>query len=65
MEDKQEPIAIVGMSCRFPGEADTPEGFWNLLARGESAWSKIPKNRFDVDAYYHPFTEREGAVSAS
>jgi len=63
MEDKQDPIAVVGMSCRFPGDADTPQGFWGLLSRGESAWSKVPKSRFNVDSYYHPSAEREGSVS--
>jgi acyl transferase domain-containing protein len=61
--DKQEPIAIVGMGCRFPGSASTPNGLWELLANGESAWSKVPENRFNIDGYYHPSYEREGAVS--
>jgi acyl transferase domain-containing protein len=60
---KSEPIAIIGMSCRFPGDADTPQGFWDLLSRGESAWGKVPKDRFNVDNYYHPSPERAGAVS--
>jgi acyl transferase domain-containing protein len=60
---KSEPIAIIGMSCRFPGDADTPQGFWELLSRGESAWGKVPSDRFNVDNYYHPSPERGGAVS--
>jgi len=63
MEDKQIPIAIVGMSCRFPGDADCNHGFWELLSKGKSAWSKIPNSRFNIDAYYHPSAKREGAVS--
>ncbi|KAH9222301.1 hypothetical protein DL95DRAFT_508189 [Leptodontidium sp. 2 PMI_412] len=63
MEDKQEPIAIVGMSCRFGGDADTPKGFWDMLSRGESAWSKIPPSRWNSNSYYHPSPEREGSVT--
>jgi len=62
--DKQEPIAIVGMGCRFPGDADTPNGFWELLSKGESAWSKVPRNRFDIDGFHHPSSDRGGAVSS-
>ncbi|EHK97083.1 putative Lovastatin nonaketide synthase [Glarea lozoyensis 74030] len=62
---KSEPIAIIGMSCRFPGDADTPQGFWDLLSRGESAWGKVPKDRFNVDNYYHPSPERAGAITAT
>lgn len=57
-----EPIAVVGMSIRFPGEATSPEAFWDMLVAGRSAWSEIPKNRFNVDAYYHPNPDRIDAV---
>jgi malonyl CoA-acyl carrier protein transacylase len=49
---KNEPIAIVGMSCRFPGGATTPERFWVLLREGISAITEIPADRWDVDKYY-------------
>jgi len=46
-----EPIAIVGMSCRFPGGVDTPEAFWRLLERGEDVLSDYPADRgWDVAA---------------
>lgn len=65
MDDKLPPIAIVGMSWRFPGEAWSASGFWDILRKGESAKTRIPAERFDPDAYYHPSADRQGAVSAS
>lgn len=60
---KSMPIAVVGMGCRFPGDANSPEKFWDLLATGRNAWSEIPKERFNQDALYHPLNERLGTVS--
>ena len=51
---KVEPLAIVGMSCRFPGGADDPARFWALLEAGVDAIVEVPRDRWDVDAYYDP-----------
>lgn len=59
------PIAIVGMSCRFPGEATSPEKLWQLCASAKSAWSEIPPERWNRDAFYHPDGGRTGTVSIS
>lgn len=48
-----EPVAIVGMGCRFPG-AGTIDSFWNLLMNGECAVSEVPSDRWDVHSYYDP-----------
>ncbi|MEM8640792.1 MAG: beta-ketoacyl synthase N-terminal-like domain-containing protein [Cyanobacteria bacterium P01_G01_bin.54] len=45
--EKNEPIAIVGMGCRFPG-ADNPDAFWQLLRQGQDAVGKIPDSRQDI-----------------
>ena len=41
----QEPIAIIGMACRFPGDSDTPDKYWQLLANGRDAMSNLPRHR--------------------
>ncbi|WP_160138415.1 SDR family NAD(P)-dependent oxidoreductase [Chryseobacterium sp. c4a] len=46
-----EPIAIIGMSGRFPG-ADTKEDFWNNIQAGKNTITEIPLNRWDVHEYY-------------
>lgn len=59
---EREPIAVVGMSCRFPGGADTPERYWELLQEGRSGITEVPKDRWDVDAYYDPDLSTPGTM---
>ncbi|UJO24026.1 Prosolanapyrone synthase [Fulvia fulva] len=59
-----EPIAIVGMSCRLPGDIHSPSQLWEYLKQGKDAQSKIPANRFNVDSWYHPDSHRPGSVNA-
>lgn len=56
---KNEPIAIIGMGCRFPG-AENPEKFWDLLYNGVDAISEVPLERWDAGAYYDPDPETLG-----
>src|SRR5690606_18115679 len=45
-------IAIIGMGCRYPGEADSPERLWSLLSAGIDAVAPMPADRWDAEAYY-------------
>ena len=48
-----EPIAIIGMGCRFP-QADNPTAFWQLLRDGRDGITEVPENRWSIEKYYDP-----------
>ena len=50
LQSYHEPIAIVGMGCRFPGDVNTPAAYWELLRAGISAVSAAPQQRGQPDA---------------
>jgi acyl transferase domain-containing protein/pimeloyl-ACP methyl ester carboxylesterase/aryl carrier-like protein len=62
-QKSSEPIAIVGLGCRFPAGADSPDAFWNLLERGVDAVSEIPPSRFAIGQYYDPNPDAPGKIS--
>lgn len=49
---KSEPIAVVGMACRYPGRANDPAGFWTLLSTGTDAVTVVPRHRWDAEASF-------------
>jgi len=58
-----QPIAVIGMACRFPGGADTPDAYWQLLQQGRDAISEIPSDRWDVNTYYDPEVDASGKMT--
>ncbi|GAC1343814.1 MAG: type I polyketide synthase [Ktedonobacteraceae bacterium] len=61
-ESDSEPIAIVGIGCRFPGAKD-PEAFWQLLHDGIDAITEVPADRWDINAFYDPNPGTPGKMS--
>ena len=61
----QEPIAIIGAGCRFSGRASRPSKLWELLKSPVNAASKIPTERFNVNAFYHPDGPHHGTTNVT
>ncbi|AKT38863.1 type I polyketide synthase [Chondromyces crocatus] len=61
---RTEPIAIVGMACRFPGSANDTEAYWRILRDGVTTVTEIPKDRWDIDAFYDPDPEAPAKMYA-
>ena len=57
-----EPIAIIGMGCHFPGDCNSPEEFWNFLKSGKDGITNIPSDRWNVDEYYSPIHGQTGKM---
>ncbi|OQE38549.1 hypothetical protein PENCOP_c008G00808 [Penicillium coprophilum] len=58
------PIAIIGMSCRFPEDVTTPERLWQMCADGRNTWSQTKEDRFNLNRFYHPQGETIGSTNA-
>ena len=59
-----EPIAVVGMAFKFPQEATTEKGFWAILQGKRNVMTEWPKDRINIDAFYHPDGNRKDTVRA-
>ncbi len=57
-----EPVAIVGLGCRFPGGVSDPESFWKLLSEGRDAISDIPSSRWKITDYFNEDREAAGSM---
>ena len=60
--DEMESMAVIGFSTRFPQDATSSEAFWEMLREGRSAMTEVPKDRFNVEAFYHPNPRRMNSV---
>ena len=56
----QEPIAIIGSGCRFPGDSSSPSKLWSLLKQPRDLRTEIPPSRFDPEGFYHPDNSHHG-----
>ena len=57
---KREPIAIIGLGCRYPGGANDPDGLWRVLRDGVDAVTDVPRARWNADLYYDPDPSKPG-----
>jgi acyl transferase domain-containing protein len=62
--EKNEPIAIIGIGCRLPGDSDSPSEFWDMLMNKTDAICDIPADRWDSAALYNPDWKKKGKISA-
>jgi hypothetical protein len=64
-DGRHQPLAVIGLSLRFPQDATSAEAFWKMLVEGRCAMTDYPKDRMNIDAFYHPDTSRTDTVSNS
>lgn len=62
-EQLSEPIAVVGMGCRFPGGVNSPDDLWKLLTEARSGICEVPSERWDIDAYLDEDVARPGKMT--
>jgi acyl transferase domain-containing protein/acyl carrier protein/protein-L-isoaspartate O-methyltransferase len=60
--ETQEPIAIIGIGCRFPGNVNSPDDFWKLLCDGTDPIREVPADRWDLRAFYDADHSKPGKV---
>ncbi|MBV9088893.1 MAG: polyketide synthase, partial [Mycobacteriaceae bacterium] len=58
-----EPVAVVGIGCRFPGNVTGPESFWRMLVNSEDGITEVPPERWDVDEFYDPDPSAPGRMT--
>ncbi|PVH70207.1 putative hybrid PKS-NRPS enzyme [Cadophora sp. DSE1049] len=63
MPTPNEPIAIIGTGCRFPGNTNTPSELWDLLHHPRDVLSDVPEDRFNAEAFYHPNPDHHGTTN--
>ncbi|KAJ4855607.1 AMP-binding enzyme domain-containing protein [Trichoderma breve] len=61
---EQEPIAIIGMACRFPGGSDSPSKLWDLIQSPRDLSKRVPADRFDATGFFHTNGSQHGALNA-
>ena len=63
-EQNMEPIAVVGLSLKFPEDATSPDGFWSMMLEKKCASKDFPEERMNIDSYYDPDNKTLNTVSS-
>ncbi|MCK8516801.1 acyltransferase domain-containing protein [Methylonatrum kenyense] len=58
-----EPLAIIGLGCRFPGGGSSPDAYWQLLVEGRNGVSEVPAERWDIETLYDPDPDAPGKMN--
>ncbi|TVP47769.1 MAG: acyltransferase domain-containing protein [Gemmatimonadales bacterium] len=61
--DRREPVAIIGLGCRFPGGANSPAAFWKMLREGADLITEVPAARWDAEALFSPDFQDRGRMN--
>src|SRR5947209_20245354 len=61
-QSPREPLAIVGIGCRFPGGIHSPAAYWDALLRGIDAICDVPADRWKHSLFYDPNSEKAGCI---
>ncbi|PYI08862.1 hypothetical protein BO78DRAFT_440483 [Aspergillus sclerotiicarbonarius CBS 121057] len=57
-----KPLAIIGMAAKFPQEATDVDKFWDFLVQARQSWTSFPKDRLNLDGYFHPDPDHAGTI---
>jgi acyl transferase domain-containing protein len=57
-----EPLAVIGLACRFPQDATNIETLWQCLLAGRSMATRIPEEKINTNGFYHPDPEHGGSI---
>ncbi|KAF4499910.1 polyketide synthase [Fusarium agapanthi] len=60
---EEDPVCIVGMACRLPGGIRSSEDLWDFMIQKKSAYGPVPADRYNIDGFYHPQSNRSGATN--
>ena len=61
---EQEPVAVIGMACRFPGGSNSPSKLWDLLQSPRDLAKRVPTDRFDSTGFFHTNGSLHGATDS-
>ncbi|KLP20845.1 putative polyketide synthase [Fusarium fujikuroi] len=59
----EDPLCIVGMACRLPGGIRSPDDLWDFMIQKKSAYGPVPADRYNINGFYHPQSNRSGSTN--